>query len=80
MIPVKAITLFFLLGSLAAGLKMLFEILLHSRPRGARKTAGEDSSRKEHWTSKEIAEEGLGYAERSDISYRHYNAHIRRNT
>jgi len=76
----KAITVFLLIGILAAGVQLLSEILLHGQPLGARRSPSRNSSRKEPWTTAEIAEEGLGYAKRSDTSYRHYNAHIRHNT
>ena len=68
----KAITVFLLIGILAAGVQLLSEILLHGQPLGARRPRSE-----EPWTTAEIAEEGLGYAKRSDTSYRHYNSKIR---
>ena len=67
----KAITVFLLIGILAAGVQLLSEILLHGRPLRARPRS------EEPWTTAEIAEEGLGYAKRSDTSYRHYNNKIR---
>jgi hypothetical protein len=80
MTPAKAITVFLLIGILAAGVQLLSEILLHGRPLGARTPPEATSGRQrdqEPWTTEKIAEEGLCYAERSDISYRHYNDKIR---
>jgi uncharacterized membrane protein len=76
----KAITIFLLVGILAAGVQLLSEILLYGRPLGARRPSEATSDRQrdqESWTTEEIAKEGLGYAERSDTSYRHYNNKIR---